>query len=73
MEIRLECPNCRSTLTIGEWNESVRESVSLGICDELIPEGLKEEDWADYRREHGGRCDCPECGEVALFDDMTAY
>lgn len=72
-QTKLECPNCRCTLEISKWNENVRTSVGFGVCDQLIPQDLRPEDWEEYKDEHGGRCDCPECGEVALFDDMTAY
>lgn len=73
MDTKLECPQCHYTIEISRWNEQVRHAITLGICDELIPEDLLAEDWEKYRNEHGGRCDCPECGKVALFDDMTAY
>lgn len=73
MDTRLECPYCRYTLKISEWNEKVKEAVMLGVCDQLIPTDLQVDEWEKYRNEHGGRCDCPECGEVASFDDMTAY
>ena len=72
-QTKLECPNCGITLPISHWNDFVAESVSIGICDQLIPVDLKADEWEEYREEHGGRCDCPECGEVALFDDMYAY
>ncbi len=71
--IKLECPCCNYTLTAEQWNENVKDSVNLGVCDELIPLDLSPEDWEDYYNEHGGRCDCPECNETVSFCDMAAY
>lgn len=70
---KLECSVCKSTLDIKTWNEKMKEAVAFGVADELFPETLMPEDWEQYRSEHGGRCDCPECGEVSLIDDMEAY
>ena len=71
--MNLECSNCHSTPSVKKWNEMVKDAVVLGICDQLIPIELDRDDWEQYAIEHGGRCDCPECGEVSCFEDMTAY
>jgi endogenous inhibitor of DNA gyrase (YacG/DUF329 family) len=60
----LECPNCQSCFTVEQWNES------LGFRDEPIP--LDTQDWDAYTSEHSGRVDCPECGDVAIYEDMMA-
>lgn len=70
---KLECPNCHYTLPIEDWNKSVKDGIVLGVCDELIPEDLESDQWEQYANDHGGRADCPECGELVTFEDMTAY
>jgi len=70
---QLECPHCRSTMDISEWNESVAQSMQLGLCESLIPDSLSVEDWSKYRDEISGRVDCPECGEPSIFSDIDAY
>ncbi len=72
-ETKLECPHCHYTLDISKWNKNVADAIMLGVCDQLIPTDLSRDDWEMYSQEHGGRCDCPECGVVACFEDMTAY
>lgn len=73
MATKLECPICHTTIEITGWNEKMKEAVVLGVADQLFPENIQPEDWEQYRNEHGGRCDCPECGNVALIEDMEAY
>lgn len=72
-KIKLECPNCRTTLDISQWNENMKDSISIGRADELIPLDIDAEGWKTFRREHSGVVDCPECGEVCVLDDMEAF
>lgn len=62
--IILECPNCQSCFKVDEWNDA------LGRRDEPIPLDIKEEDWYAYTQEHFGAIDCPDCGQVAIYEDM---
>lgn len=74
IESKLECPHCNYTLEIEKWNKNLRQSIVLGVADELIPEDMDYERWQQYRLEHeGSRVDCPECGAVCLFADMNIY
>lgn len=59
----LECPHCQSCFTVEDWNKQP------SIKDEPIP--LDLEDWDEYIMDHDGRIDCPDCGEVAIFEDLT--
>lgn len=71
--MKLECPHCHYTLEVDEWNKEVENSMKVGRADELIPTNLEPETWIDYRMEHSGIVDCPQCKEVCVFDDMEAY
>jgi ribosomal protein S27AE len=72
---KLECPHCHYTLEIEKWNENMRQSISFGVADELIPEDIDPDEWNNkYMYEHeSDRVDCPECGAVCLFADINAY
>lgn len=71
--MKLECPHCHYTLEVSEWNKQLESSVLLGRADKAIPLELETDNWEQYRSEHGGIVDCPECGDVCIFDDMEAY
>lgn len=62
----LECPNCQSCFTVEMWNIQPK-------IGEPIPENLEtSEDWDNFTFHNTGMVDCPECGEVAVYDDMLA-
>lgn len=60
----LECPHCQSCYETADWNKAP------GIRDEPIPDNI--EDWDEYTRTHTGRIDCPDCGQVAIYEDMIS-
>lgn len=71
---KLECPYCKSTLSIDEWNKSIEYSIRLGVANEYIPEFNSVDEFRKYKIENEGvRMDCPECDEVVLIDDMDIY
>ena len=72
---KLECTSCRYTIEVSKWNERLKDSITLGVANELIPEEITASEWNEkYPYEHeASRADCPECGEVCLFSDMEAY
>lgn len=61
--LTLECPHCQDCYTTEQWNQA------LGQRDEPIPDDV--EDWDEYAYSHDGRIDCPGCGEVVIYEDMT--
>lgn len=70
---KLECNYCHDCLTIDEWNKANRGGELIGTMEEAIPETLMPDDWVAYRNAHGGRMDCPSCGEVCSLEDINAY
>jgi hypothetical protein len=64
-QLRLECPHCQGCPTVEEWNNA------LGQRDEPIPLNITSDEWDSYAYDHSGRIDCPECGEVVIYEDMT--
>ena len=72
--IHLECPHCRETTKVTEWNKNSGDAITLNLLDAPIPEFETEEEWENYRRENeGGRIDCPNCSEPCCIADMDAY
>ena len=70
---KLECSHCRCTLPISDWNQNITDSISLGRCDEYIPEYLTVDQWNEYKINNSGVVDCPECGDPQIYADMDAY
>lgn len=64
--LTLECPHCQSCFTTEEWNEQPKNGSD-------IPKGIEDSDGFDEWniKEGGSMIDCPECGDVALTEDMT--
>jgi C4-type Zn-finger protein len=70
MSLTLECPNCQDCYSVEDWNKNVEMSILVGRADELIPTD-DELNWDEYSRQKGGMVDCPSCGEVCCYEDMS--
>ncbi len=66
MSLTLECPHCQSCYDTEDWNKSPHRGDS-------IPETIfTSEEFDEWNKTTGGsQFDCPDCGEVAITEDMT--
>lgn len=64
--ITLECPHCQSCFTAEDWNKSPHRG-------DDIPENFEGADefegWSSLEGS-SSIFDCPQCGDVALVEDM---